>query len=79
MHWYNEEHLHSGIKFVTPTQRHQGDDLAILANRKRVYQKAKTLYPERWNGRGIKNFDHKKEVFLNYLQKKKADAIKRAS
>lgn len=79
VHWYNEEHLHSGIKFVTPSQRHQGDDLAILEHRKRVYQRAKELHPERWNGRKIKNFDHKKEVFLNYLQKEKADAIKKAS
>lgn len=79
VHWYNEKHLHSGIKFVTPTQRHQGDDIAILANRRRVYQKARALYPERWNGRKIKNFDHKKEVFLNYLQKEKDDAIKKAS
>ena len=79
VNWYNEEHLHSGIKFVTPTQRHQGNDIAILANRKSVYQKARMLYPERWNGRKIKSFDHKKEVFLNYLQKEKADVIKRAS
>ena len=34
VHWYNDSHLHSAIKFVTPNQRHNGLDKAILANRK---------------------------------------------
>ena len=25
VHWYNEEHRHSGIRFVTPGQRHRGE------------------------------------------------------
>ena len=28
--WYNEVHLQSGIKFVTPSSRHAGKDLKIL-------------------------------------------------
>ncbi|PIP81320.1 MAG: hypothetical protein COW84_00565 [Gammaproteobacteria bacterium CG22_combo_CG10-13_8_21_14_all_40_8] len=40
--WYNFEHCHSGIKFVTPTQRHNGEDVEILAKRKQVYQQAKS-------------------------------------
>ena len=39
--WYNEEHLHSEIRFVTPGQRHRGEDVEILAKRAQVYQKAK--------------------------------------
>ena len=35
--WYNTEHLHSGIGFVTPEDRHQGRDLAILEHRRKVY------------------------------------------
>ncbi len=31
--WYNHEHLHSAIKFVTPAQRHAGNDKTILAKR----------------------------------------------
>lgn len=79
INWYNEVHFHSGIKFVTPSQRHLGLDVEILENRKKVYLEAKQNNPERWNGRNIKNFDHKKEVYLNHLQKEKEDAIKRAS
>lgn len=77
--WYNEEHLHSGIKFVTPSKRHTGEDIAILENRKRVYEKAKEENPRRWSGREIKNFDHEKIVFLNYLQEEKFDAIKKSA
>ena len=28
--WYNTEHRHSAIRFVTPDQRHRGEDIAIL-------------------------------------------------
>jgi putative transposase len=48
--WYNYEHKHSGIKFVTPVQRHTGLDKQILENRKRVYELAKARHPERWTG-----------------------------
>ena len=29
--WYNHEHRHSGIRYVTPAQRHAGEDHPILA------------------------------------------------
>jgi transposase InsO family protein len=77
--WYNDEHYHSGIKFVTPSQRHLGLDINILNKRKEVYLAAKEKHPERWNGRSVKNFDHDKNVFLNYLQKEKLDAIGKAA
>lgn len=62
--WYNHEHQHSGIKFVTPEQRHTGEDIGILIKRKRVYEKAKLQNPERWTG-DTKNWLHIKEVHLN--------------
>jgi putative transposase len=62
--WYNLEHRHSGIKFVTPVQRHTGEDIQILANRHQVYLKAKSANPLRWSG-GIRNWDPIKEVNLN--------------
>lgn len=67
--WYNDEHLHSGIKFVTPSQRHSGNDIAILAQRKLTYQAAKQKRPERWS-RGIRNWDEVIEVHLNPEKKK---------
>jgi putative transposase len=50
MQWYNEEHRHSGIKFVTPAERHAGLDTALLNNRAAVYEVAKVKHPERWSG-----------------------------
>ena len=38
--WYNLEHRHSAIKFVTPAQRHLGQDGAVLAARDALYQQA---------------------------------------
>ena len=62
--WYNEEHRHSGIQFVTPAQRHRGDERSILANRSAVYQAAKQRNPERWS-RGTRNWAPVGAVWLN--------------
>ncbi len=50
VHWYNVEHRHSGIRYVSPAQRHAGEDLAILAARHAVYTSARDLNPARWTG-----------------------------
>ena len=50
VHWYNPEHLHSEIQYVTPEQRHRGEDVEILAQRKRVYEAVRKRHPERWSG-----------------------------
>jgi putative transposase len=47
--WYNDEHLHSSIGFVTPSARHAGDDVAILAKRRRTYAQARRRRPARWS------------------------------
>ena len=48
-HWYNEVHRHSALKFVTPGQRHRGDDISILEERQHLYEAAKVKNPERWS------------------------------
>ena len=70
MDWYNN-HQHSGIKFVTPNERHQGLDVEILNKRKEVYEEAKERNPERWSNRKIRNWDREEKVYLNHLQKKR--------
>jgi transposase InsO family protein len=62
--WYNEEHRHSGICYVTPGQRHRGEDVTILADRKRLYEAAKEAHPERWSG-NTRNWEPVSEVWLN--------------
>lgn len=62
--WYNEDHQHSGIRFVTPEQRHAGQDRAILANRARVYAAARARTPRRW-ARATRNWTPVSVVRLN--------------
>ena len=40
-HWYNHVHRHSGIQYVTPHQRHTGQDIEILRKRRQVYEEAR--------------------------------------
>lgn len=47
--WYNVEHRHSGIRYVSPAQRHAGHDTAILAARSTVYEQARQRHPARWS------------------------------
>ncbi len=47
VHWYNHEHRHSGIRYVTPAQRHAGEDRPILAARHALYQQAREANPRR--------------------------------
>ena len=62
--WYNNEHLHSGLKFITPIARHQGLDQQIMQQRKIIYNQAKLNNPERWTG-NIRNWELPLEVYLN--------------
>ena len=62
--WYNHQHKHSGLKFVTPAQRHDGKADAILRHREQVYEAARQRRPERWSG-ATRNWKLKDEVWLN--------------
>jgi len=62
--WYNTEHRHSAIRFVTPQQRHDGQEAEILANRQAVYQQAKAAQPQRWSGH-TRTWEPVAEVWLN--------------
>jgi putative transposase len=62
--WYCHEHRHSGIQFVTPAQRHQGQDKEVLLQRHTVYQTARNAHPERWSGH-TRNWKWIDQVQLN--------------
>ena len=70
--WYNEEHRHSAIRYVTPGQRHRGEDVALLQSRRAVYESARQQRPGRWSGR-TRNWDPVKEVWLNLPKEHQAD------
>ena len=62
--WYNAEHRHSAIRFVTPDERHYGHQNRILAKRTAVYERAKRAKPQRWS-RTIRNWTPVETVVLN--------------
>jgi len=64
VHWYNVEHHHSGIRYVSPAERHDGDDVAILAARHALYQDARERHPARWSG-NTRDWSHIGVVTLN--------------
>jgi putative transposase len=62
--WYNHEHRHSAIRFVTPAQRHAGLDQSILARRSALYATARARNPRRWT-RKTRNWRRIDIVYLN--------------
>ncbi|MBV6274453.1 integrase core domain-containing protein [Alcaligenaceae bacterium CGII-47] len=62
--WYNREHRHSAIRFITPEQRHRGLDTALLAQRQAVYEAARARAPHRWAG-PLRNWSRIDVVHLN--------------
>ena len=63
-HWYNHHHRHSGIRYVSPAQRHAGEDHAILQARHALYQQARARHPQRW-ARHTRNWEPINVVTLN--------------
>ncbi len=64
VHWYNHEHRHSAIRFVTPAQRHAGLDVDLLAKRSDLYEAARAKNPLRWK-RQTRNWRRVTVVHLN--------------
>ena len=62
--WYNHKHLHSAIRFVSPADRHYGQEESILAARRQVYEQARAQNPSRWSTK-TRNWKPITEVVLN--------------
>ncbi len=76
--WYNKEHLHSAIRFVTPAQRHAGEDQPLLRRGQMVYEAAKARHPQRWSGPS-RNWNPVRVVHLNPANSAKSDSHRRAA
>jgi putative transposase len=61
---YNAQHLHIGIGYVTPDDRHHGRDIAILQQRRDLYAAALQKHPRRWT-QGTKKWHRPTIVILN--------------
>ena len=62
--WYNEEHRHSALKYVTPNERHEGKATALLVARTALYKSAREANPGRWSNR-TRNWKLADTVYLN--------------
>lgn len=62
--WYNGTHRHSAIRYVTPDQRHQGKEAAVLTGRHELYERMRQANPVRWSGR-TRNWSPVGAVALN--------------
>lgn len=71
--WYNCIHLHSGINFITPYQRHYGLDIDIIKNRIKIYNEARAKHPERWS-KDIRNWSLPKYVTLNPMKEEEIES-----
>jgi transposase InsO family protein len=71
--WYNTEHRHSAIRFVTPDERHSGRDTELLAQRAALYATARERRPERWTG-STRIWTPVREVALNPASNTPAEA-----
>jgi putative transposase len=65
--WYNSEHLHSALRFVTPNDRHDGREKAVLTHRQRVLVRARKRTPRRWTGQ-VRNCTPVATVALNPIR-----------
>ena len=71
--WYNFDHLHSGIRFVRPIDRHEDRDNEILTHRKKVYEAAKAMNPQRWGSRATRNWDRPARVCVRARPETRSD------
>ena len=76
--WYNNDHQHSRIKFVTPNQRHLGEDKQILAKRYELYKAKRAANPQRWSG-SVRNWNPVGDVLLNPENGKNKDQVTKAA
>ena len=70
VHWYNHEHWHSAIGFVTPAQQHMQVDEALLNARAKVYAATRDANPNRWSAQA-RNWSRITQVHLNPETQKK--------
>jgi len=49
IHWYNNDHQHSGLSYATPMQARTGQAEALFAERNKTIRKARERNPLRWS------------------------------
>jgi len=76
VNWYNTEHRHSSIGYVTPQQRRSGDYKNIFAKRNETLCNARNKNPERW-GKRQRVWECNDYVYLNPTKETKEKLMKK--
>jgi putative transposase len=71
--WCNHQHRHSALRFVTPAQKHRGEDVLLLAKRKTLYEAKCTENPGRWIQRKTRNWQPVTTATLNPVSSRKLE------
>lgn len=66
---YNNEHHHRSINFVTPAERHAGQDHEILAKRQATIEQARAQKPSRWVKGHVMNCKSAGPQYLNPVER----------
>ena len=75
---YNDVHLHSGINYVTPSEKYLGLDIEILKNRENIYRQAMAANPKRWFRKKIRDFTPTGETIVGCKSNSPRDKSKAA-
>lgn len=65
VNWYNTEHRHSALDYVTPHEKRFGKAEKIYAKRNKLMQQIREENPEIWGKRNAKRWGGPDTVFLN--------------
>jgi putative transposase len=63
--WYNNEHKHTGINLLSPTDVHHGEAESIIASRQTVLNTAYALHPERFVRKMPEHKSMQQAVWIN--------------
>lgn len=77
LNWYNAEHFHSGIEWLTPETVHYGQAENILKKRHQVLMEAYKTNPIRFNNKAPKLKELPEAVFINPPQTVQISALLR--
>jgi len=66
--WYNNEHHHTGIGLLTPTERHAGNGHTVQQHRRNVLDAAYQAHPERFPNGPPKPPHQPERVWINPIQ-----------
>lgn len=73
--WYNNEHKHRALNWVTPNQKHTGKDIEILANRHQLYRKYRDKNPHRWINLNTRSWKPVKSTALNPIKNRNIEKL----